>query len=176
MKHRAVFFDRDGTLMEEVGYCKDPKDVVVFPGVAAALDLLKKRGFKNIIITNQSGIGRGWVTREQFEQVQAALIEKLGDGKVDATYFCPDRPDQESTCRKPLPGMVLQAAKEHDIDLGNSFLVGDNSSDIGCGRNAGVHTVLVRTGYGMKQGDCQADHVADGVAEAVDYILSRTAP
>jgi len=174
MKHRAVFFDRDGTLMEEVGYCKDPKEVVVFPGVAAALELLKERGFKNIIITNQSGIGRGWVTREQFEQVQAALLEKLGN--VDGTYFCPDRPDQESTCRKPLPGMVLQAAREHGIDLGESFFVGDKSSDIDCGRNAGVHTVLVRTGYGKTQGDCQADHVAEGVAEAVDYILGRTAP
>ena len=171
MKHRAVFFDRDGTLMEEVHYCKDPKNVLLIPGAARGLELLKERGFKNIIITNQSGIGRGWVTLEQFNQVQAALLKQLGEGKVDATYFCPDRPDQESTCRKPLPGMVLQAAKEHDIDLANSFFVGDTASDIGCGRNAGVHTVLVRTGHGMKQGDCQPDHVANTVAEAVEYIL-----
>ena len=175
MKHHAVFFDRDGTLMEEVGYCKDPKDVALVPGAALALGLLKERGFKNIIITTQSGIGRGWVTREQFDQVQAALLEKLGEGKVDGTYFCPDRPDQESTCRKPLPGMVFQAAREHDIDLGNSFFVGDTASDIGCGRNAGVHTVLVRTGYGMKQGNCQADHDAESIVGAVDYILGRTA-
>jgi len=171
MTHRAVFFDRDGTLMEEVGYIKDPKDVAVFPNAAAALALLKKKGFKIIIITNQSGIGRGWVTREQYEQVQAALLTNLGEGIVDATYFCPDRPDQESTHRKPLPGMILQAAKEHGLDLGNSFLVGDNVSDIDCGRGAGVHTVLVRTGHGMKHSDCKPDHTADGVADAVDYII-----
>ncbi len=173
MKHRAVFFDRDGTLMEEVNYCKDPNDVALIPGAAEALALLKGRGFKNIIVTNQSGIGRGWVTLEQYGQVQAALLEKLGPGAVDATYFCPDRPDQESTCRKPLPGMVLQAAREYGIDLGRSFLVGDTASDIWCGRNAGVHTVLVRTGHGAKQGNCGADHVAENAAAAVDYILER---
>jgi D-glycero-D-manno-heptose 1,7-bisphosphate phosphatase len=176
MKHRAVFFDRDGTLMEEVNYCKDPKDVALIPGAAEALTRLKKKGFKNVIITNQSGIGRGWVTLEQFGQVQAALLERLGEGNVDATYFCPDRPDQESTRRKPLPGMVLEAAEEHGIDLGRSFFVGDTASDIGCGRNAGVHTVLVRTGHGMKQGDCGADHAADSVGEAVEYILRISEP
>lgn len=172
MKHRAVFFDRDGTLMEEVHYCKDPKDVALIPGAARALQLLKERGFKNIIITNQSGIGRGWVTLEQYEQVHETLLEKIGEGRIDATYFCPDRPDQESTRRKPLPGMVLQAAAEHGIDLDKSFFIGDTASDIECGRNAGVHTILVRTGHGLKQTGCEPDHVADGIADAVEYILS----
>ncbi len=173
MTHRAVFFDRDGTLMEEVDYIKDAKDVAVFPNAAPALGMLKEAGFKNIIVTNQSGIGRGWVTLRQYEEVQAALLEQLGQGKVDATYFCPDRPDQESTHRKPNPGMVLQAAREHGIDLAKSFLVGDNASDILCGRNAGLHTVLVRTGHGMKHLDSQPDHIAEGVVEAVDYILRK---
>ena len=169
----AVFFDRDGTLMREVHYCDAPAKVAAIPGATEALVRLKARGFFIIIITNQSGIGRGFFTVEQFEAVQAELLRQLGAGRVDAVYFCPDVPGVESLRRKPAPGMVLEAAAEHGLDLGRSFFVGDSAADIGCGRNAGVRTVLVATGYGERDAGCEPDFKAANVAEAVDLILRQ---
>src|SRR6266571_6433960 len=104
----AVFVDRDGTIMEDCVYCSDPKDVRIFPGVPEALRRLKSSGFKLIIITNQSGIGRGLFTLDQYRAVESEVLRQLGDGLVDATYYCPDAPEQHSKCRKPTPGMVVQ--------------------------------------------------------------------
>ncbi len=171
-RHPAVFFDRDGTLMHEVHYCDDPKKVIALPGAAEALLRLKERGYRIIIITNQSGIGRGYFTVEQFEAVQAELLRQLGPGRVDATYFCPDHPDQESTRRKPAPGMVFEAGKDHALDLKNSFFIGDAASDIQCGKAAGVRTILVETGYGQRDKQCAPGLHARDVVEAVDLILS----
>ena len=171
MSNPAVFFDRDGTLMEDVDYCNDPRQVAVYPGVREALALLKKHGFKKIIITNQSGIGRGRITLEQYHQVHAALLEQIGAESIEGAYFCPDRPEDPSTCRKPLPGMVLKAAREHDIDLASSYFIGDKEADIGCGRNAGTRTILVKTGYGMKHLDSNPDFIAKDVVEAIAIIL-----
>ncbi len=171
----AVFFDRDGTLMREVHYCDNPSKVSAIPGAAEALLRLKGRGFFIVIITNQSGIGRGYFTVAQFEAVQAELLRQLGDGRVDAAYFCPDAPGVESLRRKPAPGMVLEAAAEHGIDLGQSFFVGDSVADIGCGKNSGVRTVLVATGYGERDAGCEPDFKAANVVEAVDLILRLTA-
>src|ERR1700722_4076743 len=114
--------------MKDVDYCNDPKTVFVFPGVQEALGRLKAAGFKTIIITNQSGIGRGYMTEQQYREVEAEVSMQLGAG-LDATYFCPDAPWQPSTRRKPQPGMVLEAVNEHDIDLSRSFFVGDKTSD-----------------------------------------------
>ena len=105
----AVFIDRDGTIMEDTDYCSDPKDVRIFPGVLEALRRLKSRGFKLIIITNQSGIGRGLFTLDQYRAVESEVLRQLGDGLVDATYYCPDAPGQHSKCRKPAPGMVVRS-------------------------------------------------------------------
>src|ERR1700739_2733996 len=118
----AVFVDRDGTLMEDCDYCSDPKDVKIFPGVQEALLRLKSKGFKLIIITNQSGIGRGLMRVDQYRAVEAELLQQL-DGLIDATYFCPDVPGQPSSCRKPAPGMILQAQREHGIDVARSFFI-----------------------------------------------------
>src|SRR5215211_7974527 len=109
----AVFIDRDDTIMEDTPYCSHPKDVRIFPGAVEALQRLKSRGFKLIIITNQSGIGRGLFTLDQYRAVEAEVLRQLGDGLVDATYYCPDAPGQYSNCRKPAPGMVVKATKDH---------------------------------------------------------------
>lgn len=167
----AVFLDRDGTLMEDVDYCRDPALVRIFSGVPEALRKLHARGFKNIVITNQSGIGRGWIALHEYEAVHAKLLDQLGDGLIDAAYFCPDKPGQPSKCRKPEPGMVFQAAEEHGLDLSRSFFIGDKDSDIECGRRAGTKTVLVKTGYGREHLDCGADFVADTFADAVEHIV-----
>src|ERR1700746_3457387 len=116
----AVFIDRDGTIMEDCDYCADPRDVRIFPGVLEALLRLKSRGFKLIIITNQSGIGRGLLTLDQYRAVEAEVLRQLGDGLVDATYFCSDVPGQPSSRRKPEPGMIVEATREHQIDLSRS--------------------------------------------------------
>jgi len=160
--------------MEEVEYCSDPKDVALFTGVPEALRRLKSKGFKNIIITNQAGIGRGIITEAQYHAVAAEVLRQIGPGLVDATYFCPDAPSQPSTRRKPQPGMLLEAANEHGIDLTRSFFVGDKTSDIECGHNAGTRTILVQTGYGNLQDDAQPDFIAKDVVAAVDIILKNT--
>ena len=171
MTQPAVFFDRDGTLMEEVHYCKDPAKVRVFPGTREALVRLKQRGFANVIITNQSGIGRGMITNEQFAAVQAALLRALGEENIDATYVCPDKPEDKSLRRKPSPEMVFEAARDYGLDLAKSFFIGDKASDIECGRNAGTRTILVQTGYGASETNCTADFAAKDVLEAVETIL-----
>jgi D-glycero-D-manno-heptose 1,7-bisphosphate phosphatase len=168
----AVFIDRDDTIMEDCGYCSDPKDVKIFPGVPEALGRLKSSGFKLIIITNQSGIGRGLFTLEQYRAVEAEVLRQLGDGLIDATYFCPDVPGQHSTCRKPAPGMVIKAMREHKIDLFRSFLIGDKEIDIECAHNANVRAIRVRTGIEPDVAGSNADWIADDVAAAVQVILN----
>jgi D-glycero-D-manno-heptose 1,7-bisphosphate phosphatase len=167
----AVFVDRDGTIMENVDYCSDPKEVRIFPGVPEALGRLKSNGFKLIIITNQSGIGRGFFTIEQYRAVEAEVLRQLGDGLIDAGYFCPDVPGQHSSCRKPAPGMILQATREHRIDLSRSFFIGDKEIDAECGRNAGVRTIRVQTGFERDLTGSIADWVASDFANAAEIIL-----
>ncbi len=171
----AVFFDRDGTIMQDVNYCSDPKNVRVFAGVSDSLGKLKTRGFKLIMITNQSGIGRGYFTREQYDAVHAEVLRQLGDGLIDATYFCPDPPGVESQCRKPAPGMILQGAREHDVDLPHSIFIGDKEIDVHCGHNAGIKAIRVRTGFETNTADSSADWIAQDFTEATEIILTKFA-
>lgn len=172
-KRPAVFLDRDGTLMRDVDYCGDPKDVDLLPGVSEAMRALKDRGYKLIVITNQSGIGRGYFNHEQYRAVEAELSRRIGDAVIDATYYCPHLPDAGCKCRKPSPEMIFQAAREHDVDLARSFFIGDKRSDLDCGRAAGVKTILVRTGYGKNLEANLADLVARDLTEAADMILDE---
>jgi D-glycero-D-manno-heptose 1,7-bisphosphate phosphatase len=167
---RAVFFDRDGTLMEEAHYCGDPAQVKVYPGVPDALRKLKEAGFRTFVVTNQSGIGRGLITEAQYRAVEAELLRQIGEGLLDASYFCPDAPGVPSTRRKPEPGMLLEAAADFGIDLAASYLIGDKSADIECGRRAGTSTILVRTGYGEQV--CRPDYTASDVVQAVQIVLN----
>ena len=170
-KSPAVFVDRDGTIMENIAYCSDPKQVRIFPGVPEALRRLKSNGFKVIIITNQSGIGRGFFTVEQYRAVEAEVLYQLGGGLIDASYFCPDVPGQPSSCRKPAPGMILQATREHRIDLPRSFFVGDKEIDAECGWNAGVRTIRVQTGLQHDTAGSVADWIASDFVVAAKIIL-----
>ena len=170
----AIFIDRDGTIMQDADYCSDPREVKIFPRVAEALRRLKSKGFKLIIITNQSGIGRGFFTVEQYRAVEAEVLRQLGDGLIDATYFCPDVPGQHSSCRKPAPGMIVEATREHQIDLARSFLIGDKEIDAECGRNVGMRTIRVRTGFDRETAGSMADWVAEDLPTAVEIILNTT--
>src|SRR5947199_3973934 len=170
----AVFVDRDGTIMEDCDYCSDPKDVRIFSGVPEALRSLRSRGFKLIVITNQSGIGRGLMTVEQYRAVEAEVLRQLDD-LIGASYFCPDVPGQRSICRKPAPGMILQAKREHGIELSRSFFIGDKEIDVECGRNAGVRTIRVQTGFQHDTAGSTADWIAEDLPAATEIILSSTA-
>jgi D-glycero-D-manno-heptose 1,7-bisphosphate phosphatase len=168
----ALFIDRDGTLMEEVDHCCDPTHVRVYPGAAEELARSRFLGWANIIITNQSGIGRGYFTIEQFLSVQEEVYRQVGH-TIDGTYMAPDLPDSGSLRRKPAPGMILEAATEHGIDLERSFMIGDKKIDIQCGANAGVKTILVETGYGRDFSDCHPDFRVPTVTDAIRIALSH---
>jgi D-glycero-D-manno-heptose 1,7-bisphosphate phosphatase len=170
----AIFLDRDGTIMRDVDYCGDPKDVDVFAGVTASLRKLKNRGYKVFVITNQSGITRGYFTEEQYRVVEREVLRQVGEDLIDASYMCPDRPNSGSKRRKPSPEMILEAACDHHLDLARSFFIGDKESDMKCGRNAGVKTILVRTGYGKETDERLADFVAPDLDHAANIILKMT--
>src|SRR5438105_8012075 len=161
----AVFFDRDGTIMQDVDYCSDPRDVHVFPFVVGSFGKLKERGYKLIMVTNQSGIGRGYFTREQYEAVHAEVLRQIGEPLIDATYVWPDPPGVESACRKPAPGMVLQGAREHNVNLSRSIFVGDKEIDVQCGHKAGLKAIRVRTGFETNTADSAAEWAAEDFAE-----------
>ena len=178
----AIFLDRDGTLNEEVDYLSDPEQMVLIPGAAAAVARLNKKGIPVVVVTNQSGIGRGKYTWQDFAAVMERMesLLALEGARIDAVYVSPhhqkgqgeyavtDHPD-----RKPNPGMLLMAAEEHDLDLACSWMVGDKDIDIEAGRRAGCSVALVRTGYGSKVDGATADLVADSLPDAVDRILAR---
>ncbi|HYJ06620.1 MAG TPA: HAD family hydrolase [Chthoniobacterales bacterium] len=169
----AVFLDRDGTLMRDVDYCGDPREVEVFPQAAEALRRLKEKGYKLIVVTNQSGIGRGYFTEAEYRAVESEFARQLGDGLIDASYHSPDLPISTSVRRKPGPGMIFEAQRDHRLDLRRSILIGDKASDIGCGRNAGVRTILVQTGYGAGEANSGADWIARDIAHAAEIILTE---
>jgi D-glycero-D-manno-heptose 1,7-bisphosphate phosphatase len=166
----AVFFDRDGTLMEDTGYCGDPRLVRIYPGVPEALRKLKAAGYRTFVITNQSGIGRGIITEEQYRAVANEFLRQLGAELIDATYYCADAPGTPSSRRKPEPAMVWEAAAEYQIDLSRSYFIGDKCADVECGRRAGARTILVLTGYGAAQ-RCNPDFTVADIATAVQLVL-----
>ena len=172
----AVFLDRDGTLIEEVGYCSNPADVRVYEGVVESLNKLREAGFLVIVITNQSGIGYGYFSEADYHAVNEEMTRQLAPFVVDGTYFSVETPEKPGPRRKPNPGMVLEAAAEFEIDLAQSYFVGDREGDVLCGKNAGTRTVLVTTGYGDRFPDSVADYRASGMVDAVEWLLKDTAP
>ena len=141
----AVFVDRDGTLNYDVGYCSRPQDIYLLPGVGEGVRLLNQAGLKVIVVTNQSGIGRGYFRPQAVEVVHARLREELAQGGawLDAIYYCPHRPEDGCSCRKPVPGLVFQALWEQGVDLSRSYFLGDREGDILLGKNLGRPAALV---------------------------------
>ena len=182
--NRAVFLDRDGTIIEEKEYLRDPDQVVVFPGAAQALKRLQGAGFKLVIVTNQSGIGRGYYTVEDMHRVNTRLVAELKPYGVrfEKIYFAPEAPEQPSRGRKPSPQFLFDARDEFGLDLSQSYMIGDKLTDLECGWNAGVkQSILVRTGYGAKCEQSDAEqvgrvNVVDSLAGAVEWILAARDP
>lgn len=167
---RAVFLDRDGTLIEERVYLSDPEQVVLLPGVVSALSDLREAGFKLVVVTNQSGIAQGLYSETEFRTVSNRLDNLLAEAgsPVDATMYCPHHPDfgPACECRKPATGMYHQAASELGLDLADSYYVGDKVADVTPARELGGIGVLVRTGYGEEE----APRVPAGTAVVEDLV------
>jgi D-glycero-D-manno-heptose 1,7-bisphosphate phosphatase len=172
---RFVILDRDGTIIEERQYLSDPAQVKLVPHVASALREMQQLGFGLVVITNQSGIGRGLFDQVQLQQVHERVEELLRQEGVclDGLYTCPHKPEDHCACRKPKIGLIQQAAKELGFSPEDSIVVGDKASDIGMGRMAGAVTFLVRTGYGAqveKRSNVSPDYVVDDLNGAVQVI------
>ena len=180
--HPAVFLDRDGTLIEEREYLHKPEEVVVFPGAIDGLKRLQDGGFKLVMVTNQSGVGRGYFTMTDVEKVHEHIRGLLAQSGVrfDQIFIAPEAPDQPSRGRKPSPQFLFDARDQLNLDLGASYMIGDKLIDLECGWNAGVRkSILVRTGYGSgverKSFDqLKAAVIVDGFQEAAAWILSNS--
>ena len=172
--NRAVFLDRDGTLIEEKDYLHRPEEVVFFPGVGPALRRLQDAGFKLFIVTNQSGVGRGMFPLEDVHKVHDHLCRELAkDGvRFEKIYVAPEAPDKPSRGRKPSPQFLFDARDEFGIDLSQSYMIGDKLIDIECGWKAGVKkSILVLTGYGAKVIGVGFQKATD-LPAAVEWILN----
>lgn len=166
-----VFLDRDGTLIEEKNYLSDPAQVTLLPNAAAGLRAMRNMGYGLIVITNQAGIGRGYYSEQDMRACNDRMFALLADEGVtlDAIYFCPHIPDAGCACRKPKPGMAHLAAREHNIALDQSIVIGDKACDIDLGKAIGATTILVRTGYGAREeaeSTCAPDFVVDDLLDA----------
>jgi D-glycero-D-manno-heptose 1,7-bisphosphate phosphatase len=141
----AVFLDRDGTLIDDVGYISDPADVRLVPGAADALQALRDAGCRLVVASTQSGLGRGLVTQEEADAVHQRFVEELdrAGGQIDAAYYCPHAPEEGCDCRKPLPGLIIDAARELELDLKRSFMVGNSDVDVAAGKAAGCRAILL---------------------------------
>ena len=188
MAEAAIFLDRDGTINEDIGYVSSPDELNIYSYAAQAVRLINDAGLKVIIITNQSAVARRICDEPTLAAIHERLMAELaGDGAhIDAIYYCPHHPHvgdapyrRDCQCRKPNPGMLLQAAREHDIDLSASYVVGDKASDMNLAANAGARGALVLTGYGREtlaardHWPCAPAVIADDLLDAVRQILDR---
>jgi D-glycero-D-manno-heptose 1,7-bisphosphate phosphatase len=178
----AVFLDRDGTIAEEVGYLNHPSRFRMFPFVPAAIRRFNDAGLPVVVVTNQSGVGRGYFPESLVHSVNELMTKQLAEAgaKIDAIYYCPHISAENCTCRKPKTGMLDRAAAEHSLDLHRSFVVGDRYGDVELARNARARSVLVRTGYGegelawhSAKWPAQPDYVAEDLTQAADWILRQ---
>ena len=182
MAFKAIFLDRDNTIIEDPGYINDPSQVKLLPGAVSALTDMKKMGYKLVIVSNQSGVARGIVTEEKLSQIHHRLVELLRNQGVmiDGIYYCPFHPDgviekyrRESELRKPSPGMLMLAAEEMDIDLSYSWMIGDSYRDVEAGKLAGCRTILINSPSNptvKDYSDPEADSIAVNIKEAANII------
>lgn len=180
--HPAIFLDRDGTIIEDRNYISRPEEVVILPGAAAGLQKLYAAGFKLIIVSNQSGVGRGYFTLVDVEKVNEHIRQEFGRNGVifEKIYVAPEAPETPSAGRKPSPQFLFDARDEFGIDLAQSYLIGDKWIDLQCGWNAGVRkSILVRTGYGAQverdfTQNLGAALIVDDLPAAAAWILAQS--
>jgi D-glycero-D-manno-heptose 1,7-bisphosphate phosphatase len=184
----TVFLDRDGTLIEEVGYLSHLDRIALYPWSIESVKLLNRAGFKVVVVTNQAGVARGLFDEDFIDEAHRFLDQKFGDGgaTIDKFYYCPHHPEAsveayrcECDCRKPKAGMLWKAAQELQLELSHSFVIGDRLSDLRLGPAVGAKSVLVRTGYGETTAreltdDVEVDYTAPELMTAVAWILRQS--
>lgn len=181
----AVFLDRDGTIIEDYGYISSPEQVKFIPGAIEAIKMLKDAGYKVVVISNQAGVARGLITEDMLQTIDKTLHKWIlnGGAHLDGIYYCPHHPGhgvypykQVCECRKPHPGLIKRAQRDLNIDLAQSFMVGDKATDVEAGKRAGVKTVFVLTGRGKEESSLlkeKPDHAADNLLKAARWILTK---
>ena len=171
----AIFLDRDGTIIEDANYPKYPEQVRFFSDVEEVLSTFQKKGFLLILISNQSGIGRGLITMEEANNVHHRVLSILDNKGVclDASYYCIHGPEENCTCRKPSPEMIFNAVKEFGIDMSRSFMIGDREVDMKTGRNAGCKTILFNPDRVLTISDF-ADYTADSWQDVLRYVIETS--
>ena len=174
---KAVFLDRDGTINDHTkDYVKSWKQFVFLPNAIESIKRLSETDYKIIVVTNQTAVKRKLMSNEDLEKIHEHMLAELdlGGGRIDAIYVCNHLPEDECGCRKPKTGLLTLAKENFDIDLSESWFVGDNTKDIKCGVDAGCKTILVETGWGGKDGlyDVSPTHKVSGIGAAIDIILS----
>lgn len=173
---RAVFLDRDGTIARYRVYCRNPQEFDLLPGAGNAIRSLNRAGFLVMVMTNQSAISRGMITRQTLEAIHQKMHRELAKygARVDAVYFCPHHPDDGCVCRKPQIGMITQAAQEWNLSLKRSYAIGDRHLDVQTGQAAGATAILVRSGHPPEPANgVVPSHEADSLEQAAVWILSR---
>lgn len=194
MGNRAVFLDRDGVICEDVIYMKNPSQFQLIPGAGSAIGLLNDIGLRVVVVSNQSGVARGYLTEEDVQKVNQKMINELGERcSIDAIYYCPHHPEmggkaykKDCDCRKPNPGMLKFAAQDLNLDLERSFMIGDKMDDVLAGYCVGCETILVLTGKGRDELESyttpnkkysknriKPDNIASDLSEAVLIILKK---
>ncbi len=173
---KAVFLDRDGTIASDVPYCSRVEDFKILPGVPRGIRLLNEHGFKVVVITNQSGIARGYFTEQTLSLIHHKMKEDLQEhgAFVDAIYFCPHHPDDDCECRKPKARLLLRAAQDIGIDLRLSYMIGDDARDVQAGKTAGCKTVWITAdpdNIKSKPQHESPDHIACSLYQAVEWVL-----
>ena len=180
LRRKAVFLDRDGVICENRDdYVKSWQEFVWIPGAKKGLSRLRSHGYITVVITNQSAVGRGIVSRETVDKIHERMGKEIAQtgGKIEKVYYCPHRPEEDCGCRKPEPGLLLKAAEDLKLDLTSCYLIGDNMTDIEMGNKVGSRTIMVKTGKGQShlanraQWRTKPDHIARGLSQAVDLIL-----
>lgn len=174
--NRAVFLDRDGTINKDVGYLNNPNELVFIRGAKTGVRILKKKGFLVFVVTNQSGVARGYITLDALSRINGKLYNEFRkEGiSIDGIYYCPHHPEDNCDCRKPRPKMVKDIAREYKIDLKNSFFIGDKPSDIKTGKNAGCKTVLTSKDTAVLREDSEwtaPDFIAKDLLSAARWVI-----
>ena len=176
-RKRYVFLDRDGTTCADKHFLSDPDGVELLKGAVEGLRRMRDMGFGLVVVSNQSGVARGYFSAADVDRVNARLVELLAAEGVslDGLFYCAHGPDDDCPCRKPRTGMVEQFASRNPFDPRECFVIGDRATDIELGRNLGAGTILVRTGYGAEAAAAglSADHIADDLTEAATYLKER---
>ncbi|OGB87488.1 hypothetical protein A3H38_02985 [candidate division WOR-1 bacterium RIFCSPLOWO2_02_FULL_46_20] len=183
--HKAVFLDRDGTIVEDVGYLNSPQQLQFIPGSIEAIKKLNEAGYKVVVITNQAGVAKGLISEDMLQTIDKTLQKFIlsGGAYLDGLYYCPHHPEhglypykQDCQCRKPKPGLFKKAEKDLNIDLARSWMIGDKATDVEAGQRAGTKTVFVMTGKGKKEKDRlrkKPDYIAENLKQAVAWLFNN---